>query len=183
MYLDTLNNPLTPGSPQTLVGGAGVSIQIGNVVDLLGLGAGVATTGLYIGTAATWGTDFGIGAVKMQLQVVIGTAATTSTSATLDLYWQFAADNGSNQPSTWNTCAATGPIAVGSLTANKIIWRPDFPPSFPDNLEPRFMRLLAVVPAATNFTAGTILYAILVPARDDTAEKFAQKNYVTQNVA
>lgn len=182
MYIDVLISPLPPGTPQSMVAGGGVNIQIGNVIDLLGLGVGVTTTtaNQIIGTPAVWGTDFGIGTAKMQIEVVIGTTFTTSNSSTLDVYFQGAIDNGSAQPGTWNTFVTTGPIAVASLTNNAIIARFDYPPAFPANLQPRFIRLLGVVPAATNFTAGTISYAIVVPARDDTAEQYAARNYVAR---
>ena len=119
---------------------------------------------------------------KMQLQVVVGTAFTTSTAATLDVYFQGAPDNGSAQPGTWQVFQATGPLTAAQLTAGQIIARMDWPPSFPANEAPRFVRLLGVVPSGTDFTAGTISYAIIVPARDDTGQKYAQRNYTAPSV-
>jgi hypothetical protein len=182
MFLDATLGFLLPGNPQSMVSTAGTAIQIGNIYDLLGQGVGVVPSNTIIGNSATFGTDFGIGAEKMQLQVVVGTAFTTSTAATLDVYFQGAPDNGSAQPGTWQVFQATGPLTAAQLTAGQIIARMDWPPSFPANEAPRFVRLLGVVPSGTDFTAGTISYAIIVPARDDTGQKYAQRNYTAPSV-
>lgn len=187
MIIDALVAFLPPGSTQTLVGAAGTAIQIGNVIDLLGLGLGVSpqAAGQIIGNTNivngvnVFGTDFGIGAEKAQVQVTIGTHPTTGTSATLNVAFQAAPDNGSAEPGTWQTLEETGALTVAQLPANQIIARFDYPPAFPANLSPRFVRLLAQVPAATDFTAGTISQAFVTLARDDAAQKYAASNYVS----
>ena len=85
--------------------------------------------------------------------------------------------SGSYQPGTWTTLVETGPIAAASLTANALIARFDFPPAFPANLSPRYLRLYFQIVTATNFTAGTIGSAIVTMVRDDYAAKYATKNF------
>lgn len=180
MLIDAQTWFVAPGSPLSLVGGAGVDIPSPNTIDLLGQGVGTAPQNI-IGTATTFGEDVGIGDPRVQVEAVVGTAFTTSNSCTLNVAFQAAADQGAAgnyQPSTWNTLVETGPIAVARLTAGKVIARFDYPPAFPDNLNPRYLRLLFDVPAGANFTAGTILFAISTMVRDDQANKNAARNYV-----
>jgi hypothetical protein len=169
------------GSPLSLVGGAGVAIPSPNIIDMLGLGVGVApSSASIIGNATLFGTDMGVGGQRPELNVAIGTALTTSTSATLNVALQAAADQGAAgnyQPSTWNTLVETGYMAVGNLTAGAIVARFPWLPAFPANLRPRYLRLLFSPLAATSFTAGTIASALVTTVRDDMAQKFAAKNY------
>ena len=61
MRLDALASFLPwNGGSQTLVGGAGVDVVIGDIIDLLGVGVGVAPPNI-IGNVTLFGTDFGIG--------------------------------------------------------------------------------------------------------------------------
>lgn len=181
MFIDVLNSFLQVGSNQSMVGGAGVSIQIGQVIDLLGLGAGVAPQSI-IGNVTTFGAPdaMGVPSERLELMVSVGTAFTTGTSATLEVALQGAADAGTPtyQPSTWNTFATSGAIAVGSLTANQIIFRVPWLPPFPANLRPRFLRLYGIIPAGTDFTAGTIAAAVSTIGRDDQFNQFAANNFV-----
>ena len=176
MILDSLLSFVAPGTPLSLVGSAGVAIP-SNVLDLLGVGSGNASSNI-IGDASVFGEDTGIGGVKPQVQVNIGTACTTSTSATLNVAFQAAIDDGSNAPGTWETLIETGPIAVADLTAGAVLARFDFPPAFPPGLSPRFLRLLFQVPSGTDFTAGTVASAIVTKVRDDQANRYAARNYV-----
>ena len=167
------------GSPLSLVGSAGAAIPSTNVIDLLGLGSGVAPTGDIIGNATLFGTDLGIGDVRPQIEAVIGTTCTTSTSATLNVAFQAAPDVANTHvPTTWTTLAETGPIAVSLLNAGRTIARLDYPAAWPANLTPRFIRLLFQVPAATDFTAGTIAWAGFTFVRDDYSGRNAQANYL-----
>ena len=61
--------------------------------------------------------------------------------------------------------------------ANTVIARFPFPPEFPNNEKPRYMRLNFHVLAAANFTAGTISSALVTIVRDDLGNKFAYANY------
>ncbi len=172
------------GTALSLVGSAGVAIASG-VIDLLGLGVGQspALNGTIIGTTYNqqFGTDFGIGLNPVQLDVVIGTGLVTGTAATLTLAFQGAPDTGltgSWQPGTYVTYLETGAITAAQGTAGTRIMRMDWPPSFPETSPPpRYVRLLAQVPAATLFTAGTLLFALGTLARDDMAMKYAARNY------
>lgn len=178
MRVDLQNAFVPPGAPLSLVAAVGVNIA-SQTIDLFGAGVGAPVPNI-IGTPTVWGTDFGIGERKVQLEVVIGTAPTTSDSCTLNTAFQLAIDNGSNQPGTWVTAVETGPIPVADLPAQAIIARFDYPPEpLPQfqGTQPRFARLLFQVPSGEQFTAGTIAFAIVVAARDDWAQKFAAKNF------
>jgi hypothetical protein len=167
------------GGNLSLVGAAGVAIPAPNVIDLLGQGVGTAPTNI-IGNVSTFGADLGIGAMKAQLECTVGTAFTTSNSATLNVQVQAAPDAGAGsgyQPGTWQTLVETGPITAAQLTANQVIARFDWPPAFPANLRPRYVRLLFSPLAATNFTAGTIANAIITTVRDEQANRYAANNY------
>lgn len=180
MRLDSQLMFVPPGAPLSLVAGAGVSIPSSATLDLLGAGVGVAPTNIIGVSALTFGADVGIGGDKAQVEVVIGTAPTTSNSCTLNIAFQAAPDTGSSggyQPGTWTTLVETGPIAVASLTAGQVLARFDFPPAFPAGQRPRFLRLLFQVPAGENFATGTISFAVVTFVRDDQGNKYAQRNF------
>ncbi len=167
------------GGNLSIVAGAGINVPSTNVIDLLGTGVGTAPNAI-IGTATLFGTDAGIGAIKAQIEAITGTAFATANGGTLNVAFQAAPDlgvGGGYQPGAYTTLVETGPIAVASLTAAQVIARFDFPPAFPANLQPRYLRLLFQVPAASNFTAGTISSALVTMVRDDQANKFASRNY------
>lgn len=180
MFVDAGAAFVLPGAPLSLVAGAGINIPSA-VYDLSGFGVGVTDTNTLgvsnTGVITKFGTDFGIGALKPQLVVTIGTALTTANSATLNLALQAAADDGTNNPSTWQTLEETGALTAAQCAANTRIMRLSFPPNFPANLRPRFMRLLAQVPAATNFTAGTIASAFITVVPDEYGIGQAARNY------
>lgn len=167
------------GGNFSLVGGAGISIPLPGIIDLLGQGAGTPPANI-IGNVTLFGTDVGIGGKRPELNVVIGTAFTTGTSATLNLALQGAPDLGTPtfQPGTWQTLEETGALTAAQLTANQVIMRLPFPPAFPANLRPRYLRLYAQIPAAADFTAGTIASALVTLVRDDQGNKYAANNYV-----
>lgn len=148
-------------SALSLVAGAGIAIPTGPI-DLLGEGAGLAPLNI-IGRATLFGTDFGVGAHVLELMCRIGTLPVTATSATLNLQWQFAPDAGTPtyQPGTWYTVIESGAMAVANLAAGTRIGAWKYPQMFPFNQRPRFTRLNFVVPAGTNFTAGTISQGFL----------------------
>lgn len=165
-------------SPLSMVAGAGISIA-SNVLDLLGMGQGVAPASI-IGTLSVFGGDFGIGMVRPVLDIATGVAFATATAATLNVALQMAADTGAAGgylPGAWNTLIETGPITAANLTAQTTIFRAPFVPVFPLSLRPRYVRLLFQVPAATSFTAGTIAFALVVVGRDDLANKNMARNF------
>ncbi len=187
MRTDSLLMPVPLTAPLSLVAGAGINIP-SSVIDLLGLGAGVspAAAGQIIGTTYNqqFGTDFGIGDDRLLMDIVIGVGLVTANAATLNLAFQAAPDTGLTGgwlPGTWQTLVETGPVTAAQGVANTRIARWDWPPSFPENQPPpRFIRLLAQVPAATNFTAGTIAFALATSARDDMSQRYAARGYVAQ---
>lgn len=179
MLTDALVSFVLPGSNVSLAGAAGVALPLGQVYDILGQGVGQAPQNI-IGNAALFGSDMGIGAIKPQVEVVIGTLPVTANAATLNIAFQGAPDTGlagGYQPGAWQTLVETGPMTVAQLPSGQIVARFDFPPAFPANLNPRYLRLLAQVPAAENFTAGTISSAVVTMVRDDLSNKFTPNNY------
>jgi len=180
MITDSQFNFVPPGSPLSLVGAAGVSFA-SNVVDLLGAGVGQAPPGI-IGNAIPFGVpDPGIGGMRPQIDMPVGTAFVTANSATVKAQLQYAADQGAGggyQPSTWYTAVETDAIAAGNLTAGQLLARFDFMPNPPiAGLRVRFVRLYFVIPSGTNFTAGTIAFSTITLVRDDQANKLAGKNF------
>lgn len=177
MLLDSLIAFVPLGGNLSIVAAAGVDTA-SNVVDILGSGQGTPPANI-IGTATLFGSDVGIGGVRPELNVVVGTAFTTGTAATLNVALQAAPDAGTPTylPGTWQTLAETGELTAAQLTANQIIARFPFLPVFPKTLRPRFLRLLFQVPAGVLFTAGTISSAIPTMSRDDQANNQTPKNF------
>ena len=162
-----------------MVGAAGAEIAIGQVIDLMGSGVGTAPANT-IGNTTVWGHDPGIGRVKPEIQINVGTAFTTASAATGRFCLQYAADQGAAgayQPSTWYVSSATEAHAASALPANTVI-KMDVTPAPPEVTAPRFVRLTMQVPAATSMTAGTVTFAGMTMARDDNTTKYAPGNYV-----
>ena len=179
MRIDSSLSFIAPGAPLSLVGGAGVNIASG-VIDLLGSGPGTAPVNV-IGNVALFGQDPGVGdgLIVPKLAVAVGTALTTGTGCTLNVALQAAPDTaGTNQPGAWQTLVETGALTAAQCAANTVIARFDWPPVFPATLRPRYFRLLFQVPAAEDFTAGTIAYATVTSVRDDQANRQAANNFV-----
>lgn len=172
---------LSFGQNFTLVGGAGVAIPSPLVVDLAGVGQGVAPPSIWGNTAVFAAPDaMGNSQMRPELVVGVGTTFTTANGATLNVALQGAIDTGVGGgylPGAWNTFGESGPLAVANLVANTIIFRSPWLPPWPFNLRPRFLRLLFTPPAATNFSAGTIAYATSTIIPDAQSNKFASKNY------
>lgn len=184
MRTDALVTFIPVFAPLSLVAGAGINIPSA-VIDLLGLGVGQspALNGQIIGTTYNqqFGTDFGIGDDRVLMDVVIGAGLVTANASTLNLAMQAAPDTGLTGgwlPGVWQTLVETGPLTAAQCVAGTRIARFDWPPSFPETMPPpRFMRLLAQVPAGENFTAGSIAFALGTSARDDFAQKYAARGY------
>lgn len=172
---------VSTAAPLSLVGAAGTNIPT-SVLDILGQGVGTAPSSI-IGTVSTFGMDPGVSSGKFmtpKLIAIIGAALVTATAATLNLAFQVAPDlgaAGAYQPGAWQTLMETGALTAAQLPAGTILGRFDWPPVFPKTLRPRYVRLLAQIPAATDFTAGTLNFAGVVPDRDDQANQNAARNY------
>lgn len=177
MLLDALLSFVNVGGNLSLVAGAGVDIP-SNVIDLLGTGQGTAPQSI-IGNRTLFGEDSGLGAVKPQVQVNIGTGLVTANGGLLNVKFQAALDLGTPTylPDTWRTLIETGPMAVADLAANAICARFDWPPAFPVSFQPRYLRLLFSPGAGASFTAGTILAAPVTMVRDDQSNRYAPANY------
>jgi hypothetical protein len=185
MFIDRLLAFVPIGSPLSLVGGAGVDIPT-DPIDLLGPGAGVAPTSI-IGNVSLFGAPdaMGVGGLRPELNVSIGTALVSAGGARLNVALQAAPDTAVTfQPGTWQTIGESGPITVAQGVANAVVCRLPWLPPFPANLRPRFLRLnfsplpTVIAPGtALAFSAGTIASALVVPCRDDQFQKYAAKNY------
>jgi hypothetical protein len=174
MILDATLSFIPIGSPLTITSAALAS----NVIDLLGVGAGVnpANSSIF-GNVTLFGAPdaMGVGGARPELNVTVGTVFASGTN--LNVALQGAADLGTPtfQPDTWNTFAETGTILTAKLLANTVIARFPWLPPFPANLRPRFLRLL-FTPSGT-FTTGTIASALVTTVRDDQFNKYAANNY------
>lgn len=180
MLIDALVSFIPPGSPLSLVGAAGASIP-SNVIDLIGLGQGIApSSAAIIGTATTWGTDLGIGALKAQIEVLVTTSLATSNAATLTTAFQLAAEDATTHlPGTWVTIISQDALAVATLAAGKRCARFDYPPVIPETLRPRFARLLFSPGAGANFSAGAVIAPVTMQ-RDDWALAQQPRNYAVK---
>lgn len=181
MMLDAQLTFVSPQGPAvSAVGAAGAQIQLGQVIDLLGVGVGQAPPNI-IGNATLFGQDTNTGIWKLDLQVNVGTAFASATSATANIAIQVAPDTGAAGgylPGTWETAEETGPKLSAEMTANQVLRLP-MPPAPPATPRPRYVRLLLqVAPAASGiFTAGTISGAFFVQGRDDLQNRQAASNY------
>ncbi len=181
MMLDQALMFLPPGgTPLSVVAAAGVTIIFPGIIDIAGVGVGQPMPNIIGFNTTFFGEDVGIGVWKPEITLNIGTAFTTGTAATGNFALQGAMDTApSGTPGTWETFAETGPKTAAQLVASTPghIIRMAMPPTPPDMPNPRFLRLVMLVPAATLFTAGTILSAFISQGRDDLQFMFASKNY------
>ena len=182
------------GGNLSLVGAAGTAIPSTNVIDLLGTGVGTAPTNVIGNTSASgfnsgnFGADVGVGRFRPQVAVFLNPSVTltTSNSATLNIQFQGAEDPGSGSsytPTTWQTFIETGYLTLAQLNATiasatqSPVAQFDFPPAFPVNFAPRFLRLVFQPLTATNFTAGQVSSALVTMTQDQQRNKFAAKNF------
>lgn len=172
MRSDALLAFIPIGSPLSLTTGTLTS----NVIDLMGSGVGTAPPNI-IGTRTVFGQDPGIGQVRPELNIVTG-SVTPAGGTSLNVQLQYAVDAGTPTylPGTWITIAETGAIVTASLAALQHLARFPFLPAFPVGTLPRYLRLAFVI--VGTYTAGTIDSALVVPSRDDQANKFSAKNFV-----
>lgn len=181
MITDAMLSFVPIGGNLSLIAAAGVDVPSPNTIDLLGNGVGVAPTSIYGNTAVFGSPDaMGVGGIRPELNVTIGTALASGGAATLNVALQAAIDTGlagGYLPGTWETIVESGEISVAEGTANTVIFRCPWLPPFPANLRPRYLRLLFQVPAGLTFTAGTIASALVTTVRDDQFNKYAAKNY------
>lgn len=170
----------------SLVGAAGALIQIGQVLDFLGNGVGVAPPNI-IGIRPTgfYGVDPGVGRMKPEIQINLGTLPATGNGATPEFAVQYAPDTGTAgnyQPGTWEDAITTGFKTIAQLL-NTLPLRLDLPPVPQDQQAnpPRYARLIMrpnqTGAAAANLTAGTVTFAGLVMGRDDLVQKFMANNF------
>lgn len=183
MLIDALLSFVPLGAPLSLVGAANQTFR-SSVIDLLGNGVGQAPTSI-IGNATVFGEDPGVGGLRPELMIGVGTAFIGAAGQLLKIALQAAADQGAAgnyQPSTWTDVISQDAIALANLAANAVPFRAPWIPTMPPGLRPRFLSLLfspmtaASLPSG-NFTAGTIAYATVTTVRDDYAAKFQARNF------
>ena len=173
------------GSPLSLVGGANVAIA-SQIIDLLGQGVGTAPEGIIGSQVSLFGAPdaMGVGSARPEINCIIGTALAGAAGLTLKAALQAAPDTAvTYQPGAWQDLASQDGITIAQGAANTVIMRLPWLPPFPANLRPRYLRLLfspvsagGAVPSG-NFTAGTILSAIVTTVRDDQFNRYAARNY------
>lgn len=168
-----------PNSAFSLVAGAGVTVQIGQVVDLMGVGVGVAPPNI-IGNRSVYGVDPGIG-FKPVVEIDILAGLATGTAMAPEFAIQYAPDTGAAggyNPGTWENASTTGAKAVTVYPAGTQI-RMDLPPAPPDMQDPppRYIRAVLLGVAAVNLTVGTVAFAGITMSRTDLTNKNAPNNY------
>jgi hypothetical protein len=171
-------------APLSLVGGAGVVI-VSNVFDILGNGVGQAPTNAFPVTQTVFGADMGVGGIRPELNVLIGTACAGAAGQLLKAALQGAADPGAAgnyTPASWTDIVSVDNMTMANLAANTVLLRTPFLPTLPANLLPRFYRLAFSPMTATalpsgNLTAGTISSALVTMVRDDQANRYIGRNY------
>lgn len=183
MLIDALLSFVPIGGNLSLVGPAS-SVFLSNVVDQLGVGVGVAPPSI-IGNQSNFGQDGGVGGLRPELNISIGTAVVATASSTLKIAFQGAPDPGAAGNWTpaagdWKDIASQDGITAANLTANAIPMRFPWLPTMPPNLRPRFYRLAFSISSLGAFTAGTVASALVTTVRDDYAARYAQKNYSVQ---
>lgn len=176
-----LNDALVSfGSGISVVGGSGAGFA-SSVIDLLGLGVGVAPVNI-IGNRTKFGMDPGIGWPRAQAGIIATTALATASGATMNFKYQGSEDDATtHQPTLWRTIVESGELAVTDLdeiaTLNAFLWQFDFEPTHPLNFMPRYLRVLAQVSAAASFTTGIISIPVTL-GLDQPKQLFTPRNYV-----
>ncbi len=164
-------------APLSLVGSAGVDFAT-DPYDILGAGVGTTVTNIWGNSTLPGQADgLSVGMPQPYIAVIVGTAFTTGSSATMTIQFQGAPDDGSGGAGTYLTYAQTGDITAAQATAGAELCRLPFVPPFPLNHRPRFLRLNFAIPSGVDWTAGTIASAYVVGTRDDQYMLQQPRNY------
>lgn len=173
MISDALLNFLPPGSNRAVTNAAVYS----NVVDLLGVGAGItpAQANVIIGqTVSTFGADQGIGVVVPELICTVYEAF--AGAGTLTTTFEGAEDDGNGSPGTYQVFDQSPAMTIAQLTAASFFYRRKWPIEYPDGFNPRFLRL-GFTPSSI-FTAGKIGSALVTMGPTAQFNKYQGKNFV-----
>jgi hypothetical protein len=158
MILDsTLFFTAAPPGDAITAGGAS-----SHIIDLLGVGSGNASTNrIGLSAGGVFGEDLGTGpgaAIPTLANFI--TVALAPGTASLNIQFQGAPDNGSNVPGTWTTYAESGPVLASGIVAPGRIFPIDWPWRVLQNTPlPRFIRLNYAVTGGP-FTGGSIFSGI-----------------------
>ena len=154
MIIDGLFSFSTPATPDNLALAVG-SYNSNNVIDL-------GLNGLPASASGGGARDLGIGAdPAIKLMVTIVTAFTSGGSATLQINFQGAVDNGSGAPGTWNTWYSSPAITVANLTQGQRLLDIDWPRPPANFATPRFARLQYVIGTAAMTTGALVSAGVL----------------------
>lgn len=129
-----------------------------NVFDVSGAGVGQPAPQIFGVQSSVFGEDIGSGGPGIsspQLGVLVNTTFTAGGSATMQIQLQAAIDDGTNNPSTWDTIVETDTLAVALLKAGTWLARFNVPTRYPGQGFPRFYRVNYVV-ATGPMTAGAL---------------------------
>lgn len=166
------------GAYLSCVGALGAAFA-SDVYDILGVGQGIAPPNIIGVQNSVFGSDTGSGLLRPRIIVAIGQAFITADGATLTPEFQGAPDSGiagGYQPGAWQTFSQGPALTAAQLTAGQAV-ELDWPPTFPANFQPRFLRISFATPVGTQFTAGIIASAITTLGPDEASNRFAQRNY------
>jgi hypothetical protein len=137
-------------------------------IDLTGAGVGVAAPDRIGVQSSVFGEDIGIGngASPPVITCIVGTTFTAAGAGTMQVQFQEAIDDGTNNPGTWTTATETPALSLAQLVAGTKIAEFTVPVRAPGQAFPRFIRLNYIV-ATGPMTAGTIAIATINTGRDD----------------
>lgn len=160
MYLD---QTLIFSSAQAITADAAST----GVVDLTGAGVGNAPA-ISHGTSTVFGADMGVGDGMAVPKILVGVATTFLTCTSIDIQFQCAVDDGTNNPGSWVTYLTQPGILLASLVAGNNLGNFDLP-KMPEKVDgviaqyplPRFIRLNYVV-NGSDATAGALNAAIVI---------------------
>lgn len=139
-----------------------------SVYDAAGTGVGNPAGEIFGVQSTVFGRDIGGGGPAIsapQFVAIVGTAFTASGSATLQFQLQAAIDDGTGNPSTWDTIAETDTLGKALLVSGAKVSL-TIPDRYLGQGMPRFYRLYYNVGTGP-MTAGTIAFAGLVTGVDD----------------
>lgn len=173
MITDQLVNFLPPGSDLAVTN----AVVYSNVIDLLGVGAGITPdqANVIIGQTVTrFGADQGIGVVVPEL--ICGVAESFAGVGQLTVSFEGSKGNATTAlPENWQIFDQSDPLTQPQLVAGAFIYRRKWPIEFPDGYNPRFLRL-GFTPSSA-FTAGKIAFAMVTMGPPANFAKYQGKNF------
>lgn len=112
-------------------------------------------------TSGQGARDMGIGDPALKFYVAVTTAFVSAGGGTLQVHFQGAADDGTGNPSTYNTYVSSPIYAIAALIAGARLLDIDWPRPPAGIGIPRFVRFLYQVATATITTGKVSAYVVL----------------------